>query len=68
MDPCRHGSRPAPAGHLAGGALIAWFVPVHRKVVASAMAAGAGFLVSAAAFGLVATAGFLVTFTISRAR
>jgi ZIP family zinc transporter len=57
-------------GALVIGALIAWFTPVPRKVVASVMAFGSGVLISAVAFdlmeeaartgGLVATAsGFL---------
>ena len=57
-------------GALVIGALIAWFAPVPRKVVASVMAFGSGVLISAVAFdlmeeaartgGLVATAsGFL---------
>jgi ZIP family zinc transporter len=57
-------------GALVIGALIAWFVPVPQKVVASVMAFGSGVLISAVAFdlmeeavttgGLVATAlGFL---------
>jgi ZIP family zinc transporter len=40
-------------GALVVGALIAWFVPVSRTVVASVMAFGAGVLISALAFDLV---------------
>jgi ZIP family zinc transporter len=40
-------------GALVVGALIAWFVPVPQRVVASVMAFGAGVLVSALAFDLV---------------
>ena len=40
-------------GALVVGALIAWFVPVSRKVVAAVMAFGAGVLISALAFDLV---------------
>ena len=38
------------------GALVAWFVPLRRTVVASVMAFGAGVLISALAFDLVAEA------------
>ena len=40
-------------GALVVGALIAWFVPVSRRVVAGVMAFGAGVLISALAFDLV---------------
>jgi ZIP family zinc transporter len=40
-------------GALVVGALIAWFLPVPRKLVASVMAFGAGVLISALAFDLV---------------
>jgi zinc transporter, ZIP family len=40
-------------GALVIGALIAWLMPVPRKVVASVMAFGAGVLISALAFDLV---------------
>jgi ZIP family zinc transporter len=40
-------------GALVIGALIAWFLPVPRMVVASVMAFGAGVLISALAFDLV---------------
>lgn len=40
-------------GALVIGALIAWFLPVPRRVVASVMAFGAGVLISALAFDLV---------------
>jgi ZIP family zinc transporter len=40
-------------GALVVGAVIAWFLPVPRKVVASVMAFGAGVLISALAFDLV---------------
>ncbi|SFC64501.1 zinc transporter, ZIP family [Nocardioides terrae] len=40
-------------GALVIGALVAWFAPVPRKVVASVMAFGAGVLISALAFDLV---------------
>lgn len=43
-------------GALVVGALIAWFVKVPRSVVASVMAFGAGVLISALAFDLVAEA------------
>lgn len=43
-------------GALVVGALIAWFVQVPRSVVASVMAFGAGVLISALAFDLVAEA------------
>jgi zinc transporter, ZIP family len=39
-------------GALVIGALIAWFAPVPRKVVASVMAFGSGVLISAVAFDL----------------
>ena len=40
-------------GALVLGALVAWFIPVSHKVVASVMAFGAGVLISALAFDLV---------------
>ena len=40
-------------GALVIGALIAWYIPVPRAVVASVMAFGAGVLISALAFDLV---------------
>ena len=40
-------------GALVVGALIAWFVPVPRRVVGGVMAFGAGVLISALAFDLV---------------
>lgn len=40
-------------GALVVGALIAWFVPVSQRFVASVMAFGAGVLISALAFDLV---------------
>ena len=43
-------------GALVVGALVAWFVRVSRTVVASVMAFGAGVLISALAFDLVAEA------------
>ena len=43
-------------GALVVGALVAWFVHVPRAVVASVMAFGAGVLISALAFDLVAEA------------
>jgi ZIP family zinc transporter len=43
-------------GALVVGALIAWFVKVPRSVVATVMAFGAGVLISALAFDLVAEA------------
>jgi zinc transporter, ZIP family len=43
-------------GALVVGALIAWFVKVPRSVVASVMSFGAGVLISALAFDLVAEA------------
>jgi ZIP family zinc transporter len=39
-------------GALVIGALVAWFAPVPRKVVASVMAFGSGVLISAVAFDL----------------
>jgi ZIP family zinc transporter len=40
-------------GALVIGALVAWFIPVSHRVVASVMAFGAGVLISALAFDLV---------------
>jgi ZIP family zinc transporter len=52
-------------GALVIGALIAWFTPVPRKVVASVMAFGSGVLISAVAFDLMEeaekTGGLLAT-------
>ena len=52
-------------GALVIGALIAWYVPVPRAVVASIMAFGAGVLISALAFDLIdeaeATGGLTAT-------
>jgi len=54
-------------GALVIGALVAWFVPVPRAVIASVMAFGSGVLISAVAFDLMAeaadTGGLLATAT-----
>jgi zinc transporter ZupT len=52
------------------GALVGWFIPLQRRVIAGIMAFGAGVLISALSFELVDEAwklgGFLAAFGLSR--